>query len=110
MHDQIYAEEIIKEAETYGRVKTVSIELGDLAPITGEVLEHAIRNQKPGWRVKLYPKDSKIKCEKCGFEGKAKVVERLHEAVIYECPICGEDLPEVLEGKQIILKSVEIED
>ncbi len=113
MHDQLYAEQIIREAESNSqerRIKTISLEVGDLAPLTAEQLEHAIRNQRPGWRVKIYPKDGKIRCDKCDYEGKPKITERLHETVVYECPICREDLPEILDGERIILKSIEVED
>lgn len=110
MHDQIYAQQIIEQAEaTNQRIKAVSLEIGDIAPIGAEVLEKAIRNLRPGWRVKIYKIPAKIKCKKCGFEGKPNIVERLHESVIFECPVCA-DFPEIIEGDKIILKSVDIED
>ncbi len=113
MHDQLYAEQIIREAESNSqgkRIKTISIEVGDLAALTAKQIEYAIRNRRPGWRVKIYPKDGKIRCEKCNYQGKPKITERLHESVVYECPICGEDLPEISDGEKIILRSIEVED
>ena len=54
--------------------------------------------------VEVVEKFSRVKC-KCGYLGKAKIRERLHDLVIFECPKCG-NVPEVLEGKNIKILSV----
>jgi Zn finger protein HypA/HybF involved in hydrogenase expression len=110
MHDQIYAQQIIKQAEEHGTIRTISIEVGDIAPLTKEQLENAIKSQRPGWRVKIYKKEGNIKCQKCGFEGKPEVIDRGHEEVFIQCPVCENSLPEIVDGENIILKSVEVDE
>jgi Zn finger protein HypA/HybF involved in hydrogenase expression len=99
MHEHIFIENIIKQVPNRGNVISVEIELGELVGIDSEHLkEHLISNT--GWKVLVNVKKSKVKCS-CGFIGEANILQRLHDLVIYECPECGNDDVEVLEGKDI---------
>jgi Zn finger protein HypA/HybF involved in hydrogenase expression len=104
MHEHTFIQAIIKPIKNKEKVKSVEIEVGELAGIESDHLkEHLI--EETGWSVKIIEKKSKVKCS-CGYEGQAKIKQRLHDMVIYSCPKCGK-VPEVLEGKDIkIIKVV----
>jgi len=94
----------LKDVNNRDDVKEIVLEVGELVGIeTRHLREHILG--RFNWVVEIIDKDSKVKCE-CGFEGRARVVERLHDIVIFECAQCGW-VPEVLEGKDIkILKII----
>lgn len=104
MHEHTFIENIIEQIPDKDKVISVEIELGDLAGIEAEHLkEHLIEHT--GWKVKINLVKSKIKCD-CGYVGEAKVLQRLHDLVIFECPECGNDEVEVIEGKDIKIGKV----
>lgn len=99
MHEHSFIQSIIEQVPDKEKVVSVEIELGELVGIEAEHLkEHLIG--EIGWDVKINAKKSKIKC-RCGYIGEAKILQRLHDLVIYECPECENDDVEVLEGKDI---------
>ena len=123
MHEHSFIEAIVRNIEDRENVNGIVLEVGELVGIEpGHLKEHIIERfgfapkgvlpaqvasagaDKVG-NVEVVVKKSRVKCE-CGFEGEARVLERLHDLVIFECPGCG-GIPEVLEGKDIkILKVV----
>ena len=103
MHEHSFTESIIKDIKDQDKVIGISIELGDLVGIEKEHLKEHL-GEHTGWDVEINTKKSKVKCD-CGYEGEAKIRERLHDLVIFECPECG-NLPEVLEGKNIKIVKV----
>lgn len=102
MHEHSFIQAIIRDIENSSDVIAIEIELGDLVGIDAEHLkEHLVEETR--WKVIVKEKKSLVRCS-CGYTGKAKIQERLHDLVIFECPKCG-NIPEVLEGKDIkILK------
>jgi len=107
MHGIQIVGDILDTARAQGKVKKAIIEVGEIANIEKEHLGEHLK----GWAdfpCELVDKDSKVKC-KCGYEGRAKIKDRGHDFVVIECPECKET-PEILEGDQVILKSVEVED
>lgn len=104
MHEHSFIQAIISNVENSKNVKSVLVEVGELAGIEPQHLgEHLM--EETGWEIEIVPKQGKVNCE-CGFIGEPKIRERLHDMVIFECPICGE-IPKVLEGKDIkILKVI----
>lgn len=106
MHGIHIAGDIITKAKEQGKVKKAYIELGEIANITKADLSNQLKNLAD-FNFVITTKDAKVKCS-CGYEGSPKVVERQHDIVIFECPLCG-NTPEVIEGDKIILKEVEVE-
>jgi len=106
MHETIIANDIIKKAESKGKVKSAVIEVGDLAHLSAEELEETIKNMVK-WTFVIVKKPAKVKCS-CGYIGGPKIVEKRHGLTLFVCPECS-SIPKVLEGKDIILKEVEVE-
>lgn len=104
MHEQSYIDSITMDVKNLGSVSKIVLEVGELAGIEGGHLkEHII--DRFGWNVDIVNKDAVVKCE-CGYRGHPKILERLHDFVVFECEKCGE-IPEILEGSDIkILKIV----
>lgn len=105
MHEITIAKNIVEQANSYGNVKKLVLEVGDIAILTPDELKQALFNLID-WEVEIIKKPAKIKCS-CGYEGEPIIVERAHELVIFKCPACR-DVPEVLEGDNILLKEVEV--
>lgn len=106
MHTINIANQIIKKAEKQGKVKGITVEVGDLAPVTVEELEKTL-TAMVGWKVTVLRRLAKVKC-KCGYRGTPRIIERRHELVLFVCPECN-SIPEVLDGKDIILRKAEVE-
>jgi len=99
MHEHTFIQSIIEQVPNNDNVTSVEIELGELVGIEKEHLKEHLA-EHTGWIVNVSVKKSKIKCP-CGYIGESKILQRLHDLVIYECPQCGNDNIEVLEGKDI---------
>lgn len=98
MHETVIAKKIIEDTEHHGKVKSITIKVGELAPVTPEQLKPTLKAMV-NWDVKIDKEKSKIKCS-CGYEGSAKIIERGHDICLYICPKCTK-VPEVLAGKDI---------
>jgi len=104
MHEHSFIQAIIQPIENKENVKKVELELGELAGIESSHLKEHLTDET-GWEVEIKEKKSEVECD-CGYIGPAKIKQRLHDLVIFECPKCG-NLPEVRQGKDIkILKVV----
>ncbi len=106
MHEQTIAQKIIADAETYGKVKSLTIEVGDLGHLPANEMKE-VMEKLTNWKIKVISKKAIIACT-CGYSGKPKILKQLHDNNIYECPKCYYKLPPILDGKDIILKEVEI--
>jgi len=108
MHEYTIAQKIIDDAKRNGEVKSITVEVGDLAHLstreTKEILE-----KLTDWKVVVIRKQALVTC-KCGYFGEPKILIHSHDNTIYECPKCGFSLPEPIKGRHIKLKEVEIED
>jgi len=105
MHDTVIAKKIIEDAKRHGEVKSISVDIGEIAHITKEQLEPTLTSLVD-WKVDLQEVKAQAKCS-CGYEGPPKILERGHDFCVYECPECG-NVPEITQGKDIVLKSVEV--
>ena len=103
MHEIIFANTIINQVKNKENVLGLDIELGELVGITKEELKDAIE-KITGWQVNIVSKESKINCS-CGYEGRAKIREKLHDLVIFHCPHCRNNT-EPLEGHNIKIKKI----
>jgi Zn finger protein HypA/HybF involved in hydrogenase expression len=105
MHEHVYVDDIVKEAQKQGKVRAITIELGELAPITPEDLKHAL--EVTGWAIKIFPKKGFVHCH-CGFRGAPNITERGHDFVVFNCPKCKAELPRIVDGKDVVLKDVTV--
>jgi len=106
MHDIKIAKELVDEAKKHGTVTSITVEVGELAPLTVEELKSAL-GLLVDWDLNVSEREARVECG-CGFSGRPKIIMRQHEAVLYECPSCG-SVPEMKEGSEIILKKVEVD-
>ncbi len=106
MHDTLISRDIIDAAKSYGKVTAITVEVGDLGHVPLEELKETLKTMVP-WRVKLIPKQAKVRCL-CGYTGKPIIAEHSHGHSIFFCPKCKQ-VPELLEGKDIVLKEVTVE-
>jgi Zn finger protein HypA/HybF involved in hydrogenase expression len=135
MHEINIAERVFREAVNAGATRFLKVEIGELCEITKEELEEGLSKvtgtnvvaslqdfggsvlQKPGevgdldfgeWKFDVVGIESKIKCS-CGFEGKAKILDRGHGYCLYGCPACGLSGGDVkvLDGGEIKVVGVE---
>ena len=105
MHEHTFIQAIIKDIPNKENVIRVDIELGELVGIGLDHLkEHLV--EETSWEVNIKNVSSKIKCSACGYEGQAKIKERLHDLVIFCCPKCKDFNVDVLEGQDIKIKNV----
>ncbi len=107
MHEQGIAQNIINTAKEQGEVKSITVECGDLGHLPASEMREVLEKMT-NWEIVIEKKKALVKCEKCGHEGEPKITQQLHDHNVFECSECGEMFPEILEGKDIILKSVEI--
>ena len=98
-----YVNAIIQEAKKKGDVYEVQIEVGELARIVPKQLQKKLQ-ETTQWRVLMTEKESKVGCL-CGYVGKAKVLKRSEDEVMYTCPKCNSS-PAILDGDNIVLKDV----
>lgn len=108
MHEQTIAQHIIDDASKHGKVKTITIEVGDLAHLPADEMK-LVLEKLTDWEVNVISKKATISCE-CGYMGEPKISQHLHDSSIYECPKCKMMLPDVIDGQDIILKEVEVDD
>jgi Zn finger protein HypA/HybF involved in hydrogenase expression len=106
MHETVIARGIIKEAEKHGKVKSIELEIGELAHVPSHELLECLETLVK-WKITSKEKKAKIKC-KCGFEGHPKILERGHDFFFIECPKC-KNVPGLLEGTEIKIIKVDVD-
>ena len=105
MHDAVIAQSLLKDLEKQGKVKKAYIEVGELFGIEPEhLLEHLKKVSKIKFDVKQTL--SEVECEDCDFKGRANIIERMHDMVLYDCPKCSGHVT-VLKGDKIVIAKVE---
>jgi len=109
---QSVLDSILEEAEKHNakNVKSVEIEMGDLALITAKELESALEmivdgTIADGMEVEIKKIPVRVRCDK-GHENEIKV-ERDHHHMMpaLKCPECGGSV-KVLQGQECILKKI----
>ena len=109
MHEHSIAHKIIHDAQSYGKVKSILIEVGDLAHLPADEMLKILKEKKPNWDINVIKTKAHIQCI-CGYEGEPKIIQQMHDQNIYECPKCAHPLPKILEGEDILIKEVEVEE
>ncbi len=106
MHGIHIAGDLIAKVREQGKVKKAYIELGELANITKEDLSKQMKNLAD-FNFVIQEKPAKVRCA-CSYEGRPEIIERQHDVVLFQCPLCKKT-PAIIEGDKIILRSVEVE-
>ena len=110
MHDTLISKDIIDAAQKHakqGKVKGITVEVGGLGHLPAEELRETLSRMVPDWELKIVNRKAIVKCT-CGYEGEPDIIEHSHGHSVYQCPKC-KSVPEVTEGKDIVLKEVEVE-
>jgi len=105
MHESVFTDQIIKEAKKHGKVKSILVEVGDLAHLPAEDLERTLKKMVK-WKVNIERKKADVICT-CGYKGEPKIIERRHDLILFSCPKC-DSIPKILDGEDIILKEVKV--
>ncbi|MBW3012423.1 hydrogenase maturation nickel metallochaperone HypA [Candidatus Woesearchaeota archaeon] len=107
MHETLIAQDIIKEANKYGKVLAIVVEVGELAHIPAEELDECLKSLVD-WKVLVNETPSVVSCI-CGYEGRPRILEKGHDSTMFACPECKAVMPEIISGTDIVLKEVEVE-
>ncbi len=103
MHELMIAQHIIEEAKKQGDVTGIWIEVGELAHAPAEEFEQVL-SRLTDWKVKVTQIAAKAKCS-CGFEGPPVILQKGHDANLYECPEC-KAVPELTQGDEMAIREV----
>lgn len=115
MHEQKIGRAIVDKAlkagaEGGGTVTKIIVECGELSHLPAQDMEAVLRGLVPaGTEVVVTSRGATVKCRGCGFEGPPRIELHSHDANIFFCKGCG-GVPEILEGGDITLKGIEIEE
>jgi len=107
MHEHSFIQAILGNIDNIEKVKAIKLEVGELAGIEPDHLVEHLK-EKVDFIVTSTTTPSSVQCT-CGFAGPAKIRQRLHDMVIFECPECGQ-IPKVLEGNNIKITNVTYKD
>ncbi|KYK27352.1 hypothetical protein AYK26_03780 [Euryarchaeota archaeon SM23-78] len=108
MHETKIIKDILKQIVKKAKdkdVKSATIEVGQLAPISAKRLG-ALMKRIVNFKVIIKPVKARVKC-RCGYKGAPKIMFREHDFTLFECPRCKK-IPRVLHGKNISLKKINV--
>ena len=108
MHEHSIAQDIISKAKTYGAVKSITVSVGDLAHLPAKEMKEVLA-KRTSWGINVVSVPAKVVCV-CGFEGAPKIIQQMHDGNVFECDKCGVMFPKILEGGDIVLQEVEVEE
>lgn len=106
MQKRAYVNRIVKEALKRGLVTGVSVEVGELAPISAYELADALRSATE-WEVTVEETPATVRC-RCTYEGRPRMTEKSLNLNVYHCPACGRLAPEVVDGSEVVLSQVRV--
>ena len=106
MHETIIAQQIIEKAQELGKVKAITVIVGELAHVPAKDI-YKILSELVSWDIKIETEKAVVQCN-CGFTGNPKILEHGHDYAIFICPKCNKVPSQVLNGKDIMLKEVEL--
>jgi len=111
MHEITIAKKILadlKRGVKGAEIKSAVFEVGELAHITPEELEEALKGMVD-FEFSVEEKAAKVRCTTCGYEGMPEILDRDHDSIIYTCPKCS-NVPEIVEGADIKIMEVQIKE
>ncbi|HJX05961.1 MAG TPA: hydrogenase maturation nickel metallochaperone HypA [Candidatus Nanoarchaeia archaeon] len=106
MHETAIIHQILEELsrrEKDKKITSVTLEVGELAPISAHTLKELLE-EIVKFKVNVLPVKSQVICD-CGYKGEPRVLAREHDFVLIECPKCKR-MPSVLSGKEIVIKEI----
>ncbi len=106
MKETQFAQKLHEAIKNKGKVTQVSLEIGELAPISEDLLKYEIK-RLIDCDVEVKNGFSKVIC-RCGYRGSPRIVHKRFNDVLFTCPKCH-GLPTVLEGDNVILLDVKTE-
>ena len=119
MHEFSLASQIfeitMKKAKEHNATKVLSVELvlGELTLAAPEQIGYWLKEMgkgtiAEGLEVVVRDEPAEVRCKKCGYEGGLEVDGMDHFAIAFICPKCGSNEVEILKGKTMLLKRVEM--
>ncbi len=108
MHEQVVAQNIIQEAKKHGSVKSIVVEVGDLAHLPAKEMREVLE-RLTDWEINVVSMKALVLCNDCKHLGLPEIMQQMHDHCVFKCMKCGKMFPEVEEGDKIMLKEVEIE-
>ena len=85
MHETVFAKQIIEEVERqsqlHGKVKSITIEVGGLAHVPGSEMKEVLDGMV-NYEVRVIEKPAIVRCA-CGFEGEPDIKEHGHDHINY---------------------------
>ncbi len=106
MHEHSIANKIIEDVKKNSdNVKSITIEVGDLAHLPAPEMKEVLENMT-NWEINVTKKPATVFCDFCNYKGKPTILEQMHDNNIYQCPNCENMLPEIIDGGDIILKEI----
>jgi len=105
MHEIHIAKQIIEKAKSQGDVKSITVEVGELAHVPALEIEEVLKGMV-NWQINVLHLNSEVMCD-CGFTGRAQIMEKTHGSTIFFCPDCN-SVPKVVVGDKISLKEVDL--
>ncbi len=96
------------------KVLTVELELGDLTLAAPEQMTYWLKELSKGTLaegldVVVRNEPAEVRCPSCEYEGGIDVTSTDHFAIAFLCPKCGSTEVEIIKGKSMLLKRIEME-
>lgn len=109
---------VLKSArgERAQKVETISLEIGELTFLNPEQVTFWLRelfknSEASDAEISWKTVPAKVRCKVCDYEGPLEVKDDplLHTTLpVFACPRCGRGGLEIVEGKDYVIRSIEI--
>jgi len=123
MHEFSMANQIVEKALNLAkekkakRIESIEISVGELSLLgEGEQLKFWLReilNKKKiakDAQIKINTVKAVVKCKKCGYEGNLKLDSKQdHSHPVFLCPNCEDSDIDIKEGRDCVIKRVQLE-
>lgn len=108
MHEQIFAKQIIDEANKHGKVKAITISVGNLAHVPADDMRN-IMISMTDWKINVQNEKAIVECE-CGHSGEPIIIEKGHDHNVFKCSDCSRMMPKIVSGDKITLVDLTLEE
>lgn len=103
-------------AQSATKVEQISLEIGELTFLNPEQVTFWLRelfkdSEARDAEIEWKTVPAKVRCKSCGYEGPLEVKDDplLHTSLpVFACPRCGKGGLEIVEGKDYVIRSIEI--